>query len=292
MNDWTIIKILSWTESYFQKHAIDSPRLTAEILLAYCLDIKRLDLYLQHDRPLNQDELSDFKAVIRKRTANQPLAYITGEKGFFEADFKITNDVLIPRPDTETIVEQALKILNKDRGTGSMNILELGTGSGAIIISLAKENPHNQYFAGDLSSDALAVAKKNSEEIVNNRINFFCTHWLSSIKASVKFDLIVSNPPYIPSGDISKLQPEIKDFEPMLALDGGEDGLDSIRLILKKAHFYLVPEGVILLEIGFDQKEGVLNIIKKYSQYQSMKFIKDFSGHTRVAIIKKSAVFC
>jgi len=288
MNDWTIIKLLSWTESYFQSHSIDSPRLTGELLLAYSLDIKRLDLYLQHDRPLNKDELSHFKVLIKKRAENQPLAYITGEKGFYESDFEVTKDVLIPRPDTETIVEQALKILNADKKNRPWNILELGTGSGAIIISLAKEKPHNYYFASDFSIAALEIAKKNAEKIVTNKIIFFCTDWFSSIKESMQFDLIISNPPYIPSSDIAKLEPEIREFEPILALDGGEDGLDSFRFILKKAHCYLTPGGVILLEIGFDQKDGLINIVNKYSQYQSIKFIKDFAGHNRVALIKKS----
>jgi len=288
MNDWTIIKLLSWTESYFQSHSIDSPRLTGELLLAYSLDITRLDLYLQHDRPLNKNELSHFKALIKKRAENQPVAYITGEKGFYESDFRVTKDVLIPRPDTETIVEQALKILNANKNNRPWNILELGTGSGAIIISLAKEKPHNYYFASDFSIAALEIAKKNAEKIINNKIIFFCTDWFSSIKESMQFDLIISNPPYIPSSDIAKLEPEIREFEPMLALDGGKDGLNSIRFILKKAHCCLAPGGVILLEIGFDQKDRLINIVNKYSQYPSIKFIKDLSGHNRVALIKKS----
>ena len=288
MNDWTIIKLLSWTESYFQSHSIDSPRLTGELLLAYSLDITRLDLYLQHDRPLNKNELSHFKALIKKRTENQPLAYITGEKGFYESDFRVTKDVLIPRPDTETIVEQALKILKVNKKNRPWNILELGTGSGAIIISLAKEKPHNYYFASDFSIAALEIAKKNAEKIINNKIIFFCTDWFSSIKESMQFDLIISNPPYIPSSDIAKLEPEIREFEPMLALDGGKDGLNSIRFILKKAHCCLTPGGVILLEIGFDQKDRLINIVNKYSQYPSIKFIKDLAGHNRVALIKKS----
>jgi len=288
MNEWTIIKLLSWTESYFQSHSIDSPRLTGELLLAYSLDIRRLDLYLQHDRPLNKNELSHFKALIKKRTENQPLAYITGEKGFYESDFEVTKDVLIPRPDTETIVEQALKILNVNKNNSPWNILELGTGSGAIIISLAKEKPHNHYFASDFSIAALEIAKNNAEKIINNKINFFCTDWFASIKESMQFDLIISNPPYIPSSDIAKLEPEIREFEPMLALDGGKDGLNSFKVILKKAHCCLAPGGVILLEIGFDQKDRLINIVNKYSLYQSIKFIKDFAGHNRVALIKKS----
>ncbi len=300
-NDWSIIKILAWTESYFKDHSIDSPRLTAEMLLAYCLGIKRLDLYLQHDRPLQKNELSDFKALIKRRIQNEPVAYIIGEKGFFDSDFKVASGVLIPRPDTEIIVEQALKVLNTCKGDFKpKTVLELGTGSGAIIISLAKAAPNHLYFASDISVAALAIAKKNAEIILSRKIKdsivFFTGDWFSSLKKVLrfdpvfdqKFDLIISNPPYIPSRDIQNLQPEIRLFEPMLALDGGRDGFDSFRFILNKAHHYLVPGGTILLEMGFDQKEGIKNISKQYPEYQSIEFIRDLAGHNRVARIKKS----
>ncbi|MBT3176560.1 MAG: peptide chain release factor N(5)-glutamine methyltransferase [Desulfobacula sp.] len=288
MNDWTIIKILSWTESYLKKHSIDSPRLTAETLLAYCLGAKRLDLYLQHDRPLQKNELSDFKALIKRRIQNEPVAYIIGKKGFFESDFDVAKGVLIPRPDTETLVEQALKILNIGKGNpGPRMVLELGTGSGAIIVSLAKAIPNYLYFAVDISVAALAIAKKNAEKIAKNQIRFFAGSWFSSLRENSKFDLIVSNPPYIPTTDIQDLQPEIKKFEPILALDGGKEGSDSFRSILKNAYNYLVPGGSILLEIGFDQSEMVQSISEQYTEYRSVDFIKDLAGHSRVALIKK-----
>ena len=285
MNSWTIIKLLSWTESYFKDHSIDSPRLTGELLLAHTLDIKRLDLYLQHDRPLSKKELSNFKALIKKRVENQPLAYIVGEKGFYDSDFIVTRDVLIPRPDTETIVEQAIKELKQNNKP--CKILELGTGSGAIIISIALKMPDNYYFASDFSSAALEVAQKNARKIVKHEIKFFASDWFAALHEKPCFDLIISNPPYIPSKDIAQLAPEIRKFEPMLALDGGKDGLDSFRIILKNADNYLAPGGVILFEMGFDQKEGLINIVNKYSQYKSIKFIKDLAGHNRVAVIKK-----
>ncbi|WP_291461756.1 HemK/PrmC family methyltransferase [Desulfobacula sp.] len=186
-NEWSIIKILAWTESYFKDHSIDSPRLTAEMLLAYCLGIKRLDLYLQHDRPLQKNELSYFKALIKRRIQNEPTAYIIGEKGFFDSDFKVASGVLIPRPDTETIVEQALTVLNaRQKDFKPKTVLELGTGSGAIIISLAKAAPDHLYFASDISVTALATAKKNAEIIlsktIKDKIIFFVGDWFSSFK--------------------------------------------------------------------------------------------------------------
>ncbi|MCP3876400.1 MAG: peptide chain release factor N(5)-glutamine methyltransferase [Desulfobacteraceae bacterium] len=287
--DWTIFKILSWTESYFKNYSTDSPRLTAEILLAHCLGIERLDLYLQHDRPLQKNELSEFKALIKRRIQNEPVAYITGKKGFFESDFEVCKDVLIPRPDTETIVEQALNIIENQQGKKCpKTILELGTGSGAIIISLAKVFPDHLYFASDVSKTALEMAKKNGQKIVKDRIHYFSSSWFSSLKEMPQFDLIISNPPYIPTRDIQDLQPDISEFEPMLALDGGKDGLESYRSILKDAYGYLVSGGIILLEIGFDQKEGITNIVKQYPQYESIDFIKDLADHNRVVLIKKS----
>jgi len=289
MNDWTIIKILSWTESYFQKQSIDSPRLTAEILLSHCLGIKRLDLYLQFDRPLHQDELTLFKELIKRRIQKEPVAYITGEKGFFDSDFKVDSGVLIPRPDTETLVEQVLKVLSAEKDScGAKSILELGTGSGAIIISLAKEYSEHSYYATDVSCAAIKVAKKNACRIVGDKICFVLSSWFSSIVEKPVFDMIISNPPYIPSKDIKSLQPEIKKFEPLLALDGGEDGFDSYRLILNNAHSYLQPGGMILFEIGFDQKKGMEDILSRYPQYETADFVKDLAGHDRVAIIKKS----
>ncbi len=288
LNEWTIIKILPWTESYFQNHSIDSPRLTAEILLAHSLGINRLDLYLQFDRPLQADELSCFKALIKRRAQNEPVAYITGEKGFFESDFDVEQGVLIPRPDTETLVEQALKVLDPKNNNNSKAILELGTGSGAIIISLAKANPNYAYFACDVSKAALKIAKANAKKIITDRISFFSSDWFSALEEKEQFDLIVSNPPYIPTADIENLEPEIQKFEPMLALDGGAEGLDCFVDILNNAHRYLVPGGVIMLEMGFDQKKGVKNIFCQYPQYESIDFIKDLAGHNRVALIKKS----
>ncbi|MCP4023253.1 MAG: peptide chain release factor N(5)-glutamine methyltransferase [Desulfobacteraceae bacterium] len=288
MVNWTIFKVLSWTESYFKSHSIESPRLAAEILLGATLGVKRLDLYLQYDRPLQDDELSEFKHLIKRRIQHEPVAYITGEKGFWEAEFSVEKGVLIPRPDTETLVEHVIRVLNSSNTKNEpKKILELGTGSGAIIISLAQALGQHHYFANDISCVAVNVARKNARKIVNDKINFFLGSWFSSLKEKVFFDIIVSNPPYIPSADIQTLAPEIKDYEPELALDGGKNGLDCIAQILKYAHKYLVPGGMIFIEMGFDQKQGVINIVKRYPVYQSVDFIKDLSGHDRVALIKK-----
>lgn len=292
MIDWTIIKTLSWTEAYFKDHSIDSPRLTAEILLGFCLGVKRLDLYLQYDRPLEKQELAFFKSLIKRRIKREPVAYITGEKGFFESSFQVREGVLIPRPDTETLVEKAIDILGPGKDNKSTpgivkNVLELGVGSGAIVVSLARACPNHTYFACDLSSIALDTAIENAGKITETPIQFFQGSWFDSLKIQEYFDLIVSNPPYIPSKDIEGLASEIKVHEPRLALDGGADGLDSIREILARARNYLVPGGRVLLEMGFDQKQGVESIARSYPEYESIEFVKDLAGHTRLASVQK-----
>ena len=283
---WTILKILLWTESYFKSFNIDSPRLTAEILLAHCLEFKRLDLYLQYDRPLQKQELATYKKAIIRRAKREPLAYILGKKGFWKSEFIVTHNVLIPRPDTETLLEAALDIL-KDKK--EQKVLELGVGSGAVIISIAMSNPDCSYFANDISHKVIQVAVKNSKNNLNDKKIFFLTgSWFSSFKKQAFFDVIVSNPPYIPSLKIKSLEPEIKDYEPNLALNGGENGLYCIKEIITKSCNYLKPGGFLLIEIGSDQKQEIEDIVKTCSCYSSAQYIKDYAGHYRVVKLMMS----
>jgi release factor glutamine methyltransferase len=287
--DWTIFKVISWSESYFRSNSIDNPRLTAEILLSFCLDIKRIELYLQHDRPLNKNELDHYKQLIKRRIDREPVAYITGEKGFYNCQFLTPHNVLIPRPDTETLVENVLKCLKPaDNNTKLKKILELGTGSGAIIISLADLYPEHLYFANDLSCEAIKATKANAKQILSNiEINLFQTSWLDSIKKTPLFDIIISNPPYIPTLQIETLEEEIKNYEPKMALDGGKDGMKCLNEIIINAPDYLLPGGVLLLEMGYDQKENVNDIVLSCPELEYAQFEKDLAGHFRVAIIKK-----
>jgi release factor glutamine methyltransferase len=287
LSDWTIIRILPWTESYFKDHSIDSPRLTAEILLGFSLGIRRLDLYLQHDRPLEKKELARFKALIKRRIQREPVAYITGEKGFYESDFRVKKGVLIPRPDTEVLVETAIDLLGPCNEPGVKKVLELGVGSGAIVVSLAKACPGHAYFGCDISSVALETAIDNAATLCETPIRFFQGSWLAAVNPRESFDLILSNPPYIPTNDIDALASEIKLHEPLSALDGGVDGLDCIRDILSCAKDCLVPGGRILIEMGFDQKEGVSSVAKGFVEYETIEFIKDLAGHTRLVSVTK-----
>ncbi|MFO7750204.1 MAG: peptide chain release factor N(5)-glutamine methyltransferase [Desulfobacteraceae bacterium] len=283
---WTIFKVLSWTESYFDSLDIEGSRLAAEILLGHALGVKRLDLYLQHDRPLLEKELALYKTLIRRRVNREPVAYITGTKGFFLSDIDVTAEVLIPRPDTEVLVETALDILKTSPG---QTVLELGVGSGAVIFSLARAGLGSSFFGVDISDGAVAVAAANGKKIsTRDPVALTVGSWLTCFCQGEIFDLIVSNPPYIPSGEIDLLAPEIRFFEPRMALDGGDDGLDSVRKIIDSAPFYLRSGGVLLLETGCDQKEQVAHIASMTGHYHPLAYVRDYGGHDRVAkLVKK-----
>ncbi len=303
---WTILKLLSWTESYFKSYNIDSPRLTAEILLCHALNIRRLDLYLQFDRPLNKDELAAYKSLIKRRVKREPVAYITGIKGFWDSQFSVTSDVLIPRPDTETLVEAALAQIQQKKESlkRKITVLELGTGSGAIAVSLAKANPDVLFFATDISLKAALVAKNNSvvdadygvidsaseadfiEKTRLPNLFFLVGSWFSPINIGAQFDIIVSNPPYIPTDEINNLQQEVQHYEPHLALDGGADGISCLREIMLSAYSYLSQEGILLMEMGFDQYEKLEQESLKIEKYEKPIFIKDYAGHYRVVLLK------
>jgi len=282
---WTILKILQWTTSYFKSHPIDSPRLTAEILLAHVLGIHRIDLYLRFDQPLTRRELALFKGSIKRRVRREPVAYITGSREFWGIEFNVSPEVLIPRPETEFLVEESLKLIPPDVSSGRFRVMDVGTGSGAVIVALAANRPGHGYFASDISKKALIVASQNAAlNGVNEEICFFAGELFSSVNPdSQNFDLIVSNPPYIPGYQIAGLAPEVGKYEPLLALDGGADGLDIVEKIIETAPLYLKKNGTLMIEIGYDQKERVAQIVSDAACYAELKFIRDYSGHDRVA---------
>lgn len=285
---WTIARLLAWTNDYFSAHGIDSPRLTAELLLSHSLSMKRLDLYLQHDKPLGPEELARFKTLIKRRKDREPVAYITGSKGFWTLDLSVTPDVLIPRPDTECLVEAALRVLPATNPDGPLRVADLGTGSGAIILSLASERPDNLYYTVDISEKALAVARKNkTANDIKASVAFIRGNWFSPFRQGPVFDLVVSNPPYIPSDDIQGLEPEITRYEPMLALDGDRDGLACIRKILAEAPAYLKDGGWLMMETGYDQKQAVISLAESAGCYGDIDYIRDAAGHDRVVTMRK-----
>ena len=288
---WTILGLIRWATSYLESHDIDSPRATGEILLAHALQVNRIDLYLNYDQPLVAVELSRFKKLIKRRISREPVAYILGTKEFWSMDLTVSPDVLIPRPETECLVESALELLPERPSSPPQRILDLGTGSGAIVLALVSQRPRHLYFASDASKKAVGLAVKNAERHgFAGRVHFFAGDWLSCVNSQkAGFDMIVSNPPYIPSGVIETLQPEIHRFEPVMALDGSRDGLACYRKILAAAHHHLKPNGILMLEIGHDQREEVHRIFSGSGWYHDFQLVKDYSGHDRVVWMRKGS---
>lgn len=290
-NEWTIIKLVQWATTYFDTHDIDSPRATAEILLSHVLNTRRIDLYLRYDQPLTPDELERFKALIKRRMNREPVAYILGCKEFWSMGLHITRDVLIPRPETECLVEKSLEMLAVDANMKSKLILELGTGCGAVILALASENPRHSYWATDISINAIRIARQNAmQNDLNGKIHFITGDWFAPLGSKTGvFDLIVSNPPYIKSGDLAQLQPEIHAYEPLLALDGAADGLHCLRHIIQSAYRFLKPAGALILEIGHDQKASLKQMIAECGEYEGVSFYQDYSGYDRILQMNKKA---
>ncbi len=287
---WKILEIINWTTSYFKAANVDTARTDAEILLAYVLNVKRIDLYLNYDKPLLKHEIKAFKELIIKRKNNEPIAYIIGAKEFWSMEFKVNKNVLIPRPDTEVLVEAslgAIKKIKEKKPKSRLKILELGVGSGAAISAIASSASNNIYFGADNSEKALDIAKQNGKKH-GLKIDFFLSDWFEAFKEkNITWDIIISNPPYIRTQDIKNLQPEIRLYEPVSALDGGKNGLDAINAIISEADLYLNTNGLLLLEIGFDQKDKVFDIANSKKIYGKPECLKDYGGNNRVVRIGK-----
>lgn len=280
---WTVIDLLKETQAYFAKCAIATPRLDAELLLAHCLQVERIKLYLDFEYHLTADELARFRDLVRRRGKREPVAYITGYREFWSLRLAVMPTVLIPRPDTEVLVDETVKIMKLRTTGGACRILDIGTGSGAIALALASELPDAEIFGLDLSPEALGVAQINARSYdFGSRIKFICGDSLSAVPDGERFDAIVSNPPYIPSSDIETLEAEIKNFEPRLALDGGPDGLDFYRAWIPHMHRYMNSNGFIVLEIGASQGQAVAELFASAGLYAAVRLVKDYAHKDRV----------
>jgi release factor glutamine methyltransferase len=288
---WTILKLLKWTTAHFTSHHIEHPRAAAEILLAHALGVGRVDLYIQYDRPVEAHELETFKKFIQRRVQREPVAYIVGNKEFWSMDLKVTTDVLIPRPETETLVEAAITVVPPGPDAAPVKIMDLGTGSGAIVLAMASERPAQSFFAVDRSEKAIAVAQDNARmHGLDKALTFLQGNWFDPVHDLGRyFDVIVSNPPYISSHEFDVLPPEITQYEPRDALDGGPDGLEAIRHIIKQAPEHMVPGGWLIFEIGHDQWAAVQELITYSGTYSDWAVIKDYGGYDRVVMTRATA---
>jgi release factor glutamine methyltransferase len=265
---------------------VENARLDAEVLFCQLLGIDKAELYLNLDAVVDPKDQTRFWELLLRRARQEPVAYITGRKEFWSLDFVVTPDVLIPRPETELAVEVALEHAKRCSGESRLQILDLGTGSGAIAISLAKELPEARMTAVDVSAAALQVAHRNSERHgVANRIHFFGGDLFERVGG--EFDLVISNPPYVRRGELSGLPPEIRDWEPLTALDGGIDGLDCYRRIIAGAHRHLVPGGGIILEIAADIGKAVADLFRAAGCYTPSLLHQDYAGRDRVIAATK-----
>jgi release factor glutamine methyltransferase len=277
---WTPLRLLEWTTRRFADAAIDSPRLAAQILLAHALGIDRVQLYVQHDKPLGPDELGRYRDLVRRRLAGEPVAYLTGRQEFWSLPLAVDARVLVPRRDTETLVELVLDQVDR---AAALHIADIGTGSGAIALALARELPAAQVVATDRSAEALAVARANAERLgLAGRVELRAGDLYAALAAGERFDVLVSNPPYIPSGAVDQLAAEVR-REPRAALDGGPDGLAVLRRLVADAARHLVsPGGLLALEHGFDQGAAVRALIDETGAYQPAATRSDLAGQPRV----------
>lgn len=282
-----IKEVLNATIEYFQRYKVPNPRLDAEVLLSDLLGMERIKLYVNYDLPLKEDELASFRNLIRRRAKRVPVAYLTGHREFMSLDFQVTENVLIPRPETELLVEEVIKYCGEQE-LKEPNIVDVGTGSGAIAVSLGYYLEGAKVLGIDISEEALEVARNNiKSHNLSERVKVVQGDLLKPLIRLNKdnVDVVISNPPYISSEEMEDLPPEVKQ-EPALALDGGKRGLLFYEKILPQAAEVMKPGGLLALEIGNNQAES----IKKMSGplWKEINLVKDYAGHDRVLIIKKS----
>jgi release factor glutamine methyltransferase len=281
---WTIGSILTWTGQYFAEKGVENPRLDAEVLLSHILERERIQLYVNFDQPLQPHELTAYREAVKKRVARMPVAYITGCREFMGLEFCVTPAVLIPRPDTEILVEAVLKKLH---GFEQPALLDLGTGSGAIIVSLLANLSTAVGAAVDISDKALEIARQNAEKNqVSSRLKFYQGDLYQPVEGQT-FDAIISNPPYIPDSDIQELTQEVRK-EPHLALAGGPDGLDFYRRIVRDAAQYLNTGGLLAVEVGIHQAQAVAALAQSVEQLVFTEIVKDYSSIERVVLFQRS----
>ena len=288
---WKIKELVQCTTDYLAKHNIPSPRLDAEVLLAYVLKKERIFLYLNWDIILKEHTLDIFRKLVLKRSKHTPVACLTGHKEFMSVDFEVNEKVLIPRPETEVLVEAVLSRMLSGQPNREWVAIDIGTGCGNIAVTLAK-NQNIRIYASDISEDALNISMRNAKNRrVEKSIRFLCGDLFKAfngLNLDKKIDFIVSNPPYVSSADFEKLPIDIKQFEPRIALDGGVRGMDFYPELIKGAEGFLKPHGFLIMEIGYGQVEEVKELVSLSKTFLEPKIVMDYGGIERVVICTHS----
>lgn len=284
---WTVLRMILWSAEYLAGKGVERARLDAEHLLAHALGLKRLDLYLQHDRPLEPAELDTFRPMLKRRAAREPLQYVLGHQPFRELDLAVDRRVLIPRPETEVLVGA---VLEWAAGRADLDALDVGTGSGAIALSLATEGPFGRVIATDVSGAALEVAAANRAATgLDERVELRQGEDFGCIREDERFDVIVSNPPYVAQPEAEGLEPEVVAWEPAEALFAGPDGLDVIRRLIDGAPGHLREGGLLALEVGADQPEAVAGLLTQRGAFEEVAVKADLTGRGRVVLATRRA---
>ena len=279
---WRLLDILENTSRFFASKGLENARLQAELLLAAVLGVKRLDLYLQFERPLHTSEVDRYREYVRQRLQRVPVQYITGVAAFRKLELTVTPAVLIPRPETEVLVDVALELLPEGG-----RVLDLCCGSGAIALSLAQEAAAAEVVATDVSADALEVAKASGQRCgLAERVEWHCGDLFAPLRGTEPFDLVAANPPYVRRDDLAQLAPEVRDYEPLLALDGGEDGLAYYRRIAQEAADFIRPGGYLLLEVGDGQSAAVEDLLAQAERLTEVQIRPDLNQIPRVVVAR------
>jgi release factor glutamine methyltransferase len=289
METWTIQKLLNWVTEYLTAKGIEAPRFSAELLLSHVFGLKRIELYTQFDRPVAEEQRDRLRDLVKRAGQNEPVAYLTGRTEFYSLELEITRDCMIPRPETELLVQRAVEFLRTCDGV--QFVLDLCTGSGCIAVAIAKNFAGARIIATDISDAALAVAAGNVQKHqLSERITLLCGDLFEPLIRPLdvdKFDLIICNPPYVSSAEYDNLDKNVKDYEPRLALYAGADGLDIYRRIVEKIDQFLKPGAGLMLEIGYAQGPAVRTMLEQTSAFAEIRIEKDYHDNDRIVTARK-----